>query len=257
MEGPWAMWGQVVGCPLRDQRVSSTSVVLETTCSLTYPDSPKKRTCAKSLRDSQQIDLSYKPWMMMGPGGAHWLVLDSWSAAAAVTLPSSGFRTQNLVCYVFWFGWKNCSHVFWKKHMRQIWWQYRSVDVLYSDKSQTYLWQNTIKMHIWSHVHFLDDVCFPDSLHMQYSQLSSVVWYAFSVEQCWLVTTSRTRCIQLWDRYLILFVANTHFANLAATLSHICRDMLRLKHILLKRTSKVPSWCEHKACLMSLLISRI
>jgi len=29
-------------------------------------------------------------------GGAHWLVLDSWSAAAAVTLPSSGFRTQIL-----------------------------------------------------------------------------------------------------------------------------------------------------------------
>ena len=46
MEGRWAMWGQVVGCPLRDQRVSSTSVVLETTCSLTYPDSPKRRTCA-------------------------------------------------------------------------------------------------------------------------------------------------------------------------------------------------------------------
>ncbi len=70
----------------------------------------------------------------MGQGGAHWLVLDSWSAAAAVTLPSSGFRTQNLVCDVCWFGWKNCSHAFSKAHARDLMAvSFHSIDVLYLD----------------------------------------------------------------------------------------------------------------------------
>lgn len=67
---------------------------------------------------------------------------------------------------------------------------------------------------------------------------------------CWTVLT------RLVEPGLIPFVAITHFANLAATRNHIGRDMSRLKQILLKRTSKVLSWCEktrHGWCHFSFL----
>ena len=65
-------------------------------------------------------------------------------------------------------------------------------------------------MHIWSYVHFLDAVCFPDSLHMQYSQLSSVVWYAFFVEQCWLIEPGVSNFeIDIWSYLVRVLILQT------------------------------------------------